>query len=267
MKDLEFNILAFSRNKSPRSGWRAVERYLAARCGDVSAIGAAHLKEGFDDPTKAPLIAALIDGIARERGTASEGKAALSPSELSRIVAALPETRIGVRDRAILLLGFSSALRRGELAELDVADLRVTGDGVELVIWASKTDQRRAGARVFVPNGGALCPVRALKRWLAVSGIEVGALFRRISRADRVLAARLSGQGIATAIKRAGEAAGLDPDTLGGHSLRAGFVTEAARRGETAFRIMATTRHRSIESLKGYIRPTADGERSAIGLL
>ena len=141
MKDWEFNILAFSRNKSPRSGWRAVERYLAARrapateaayeaclgafrawAGEnrvaplpaapetlalflagladrgyavptlrryVSAIGAAHLKEGFDDPTKAPLIAALIDGIARERGTASEGKAALSPDELSRIVAAL----------------------------------------------------------------------------------------------------------------------------------------------------------------------------------
>ncbi len=110
------------------------------------------------------------------------------------------------------------------------------------MIRASKTDQRRAGARVFVPNGGALCPVRALKRWLVVSGIEAGALFRRISRADRVLAARLSGQGIATAIKRAGEAAGLDPDTLGGHSLGAGFVTEAARRGETAFRIMATTR-------------------------
>ncbi len=86
----------------------------------------------------------------------------------------------------------------------------------------------------FVPNGGALCPVRALEHWLAVSDIEAGPLFRRISRADRVLAARLSGQGIATAIKRAGEAAGLDPDTLGGHSLRAGFVTEAARRGETA---------------------------------
>ncbi len=103
-------------------------------------------------------------------------------------------------------------------------------------------------------------------RFSVLSGIEAGALFRRISRADRVLAARLSGQGIATAIKRAGEAAGLDPDTLGGHSLRTGFVTEAAGRGETAFRIMATTRHRSTESLKGYIRP-ADGERGAIGLL
>ncbi len=164
-------------------------------------------------------------------------------------------------------MGFAAALRRAEIAALDLADLRFTENGVELVIRASKTDQRRAGARVFVPNGGALCPVRALKRWLAVSDIEEGPLFRRISRADRVLAARLSGQGIATAIKRAGEAAGLDPDTLGGHSLRAGFVTEAARRGETAFRIMATTRHRSTESLKGYIRPAADGERSAIGLL
>ena len=70
--------------------------------------------------------------------------------------------------------------------------------------------------------------------------------------------ARLSGQGIARAVKRAGEAVGLDPDTLGGHSLRAGFVTEAARRGETAFRIMATTRHRSTDSLKAYIRLGAD---------
>ena len=171
MKHLDFNILAFSRNNSPRSGpagWRAVERYLAARrapateaayeaclgafrawAGEtqvtplpaapetlalflagladrgyavptlrryVSAIGAAHIADEFDDPTKAPLIVALIDGIARERGTASEGKAALSLSGSSRIVAALPETRIGVRDRAILLLGFSSALRRGERA-------------------------------------------------------------------------------------------------------------------------------------------------------
>lgn len=78
----------------------------------VSAIGAAHVADGLDDPTKTPLIAALLDGIARERGTASEGKAALTPSDLTRIVAALPETRLGGRDRAIILLGFASALRR-----------------------------------------------------------------------------------------------------------------------------------------------------------
>jgi integrase len=233
----------------------------------VSAIRTAHVADGFDDPTKAPLIAAVIDGIARERGTASEGKAALSLVELSRIIGALPETHLGVRDRAIILLGFAAALRRSELAALDIEDLRFTEDGVELLIRASKTDQRRAGQHVFVPLGDRLCPVVALRHWLEISEFATGPVFRRISRGDRVLDTRLSGQGIATAVKRAGGAVGLDPDTLGGHSLRAGFVTEAARRGETAYRIMATTRHRSTESLKAYIRPGLHGERGAIGLL
>ncbi len=228
----------------------------------VSAIGAAHVADGLDDPTKTPLIAALIGGIARERGTASEGKAALTPSDLARIVAALPETRLGLRDRAIILLGFAAALRRSEIAALDVADLTFADDGVELRVRASKTDQRRAGARVFVPIGGALCPVRALRGWLEISAIEDGALFRRISRGDRVMPARLAGQGVGSAVKRAGEAAGLDAQAIGGHSLRAGFVTEAAKRGESAFRIMATTRHRSTESLKAYIRRTANAARS-----
>ena len=233
----------------------------------VSAISAVHIAEGLEDPTKAAIIASLIDGISRARGTASKAKAALSPGDLAAIVAALPETRIGARDRAIILLGFAAALRRSELAALDLEDLDFSGAGVEIMIRASKTDQRRAGQRVVVPNGGALCPVRAIRRWLEMSGLADGPVFRRISRGDRVLEPRLSGQGIATAIKRAGENAGFDPETLGGHSLRAGFVTEAAGRGETAFRIMATTRHRSTESLKAYIRPSGDGESGAIGLL
>lgn len=120
---------------------------------------------------------------------------------------------------------------------------------------------------MFVPLGNRLCPVTALRGWLEFSGITSGPLFRRISRGDRVLDGRLSAQGIATVVKRAGEAVGLDPKTLGGHSLRAGFVTEAACRGESAFRIMATTRHRSTESLKAYVRPAAASERGAIGLL
>ena len=233
----------------------------------VAAIGAAHVADGFDDPTKVPLIAALLDGIARERGIAAEGKAALTPSDLARIVAALPETPLGVRDRAIVLLGFAAALRRSELAALDVEDLRFTDEGVELLVRVSKTDQRRAGARVFVPLGYRLCPVTALRCWMDVSDTASGPLFRRISRGDRVLDGRLSAQGIATVVKRAGEAVGLNPNILGGHSLRAGFVTEAACRGESTFRIMAATRHRSAESLKSYFRPTADGQGGAIGLL
>jgi len=153
----------------------------------VSAIGAAHVADGLDDPTKAALISAVFEGIARERGTASVGKAALSLVELARIIDALPETRLGIRDRAIILLGFAAALRRSELAALEIEDLRFTEDGVELLIRASKTDQRRAGQRVFVPFGDRLCPVEALRCWLKISGFATGPLFRRITRGDRAL--------------------------------------------------------------------------------
>lgn len=170
-----------------------------------AAIGEAHASRGLADPGTDPLIRDLLGGVARSKGVLVVPKAALSPRELRGMVLALADTPIGVRDRAILLIGFAAALRRSEIAALEIEDIEFTEDGLELTVRRSKADQRGAGQTVFVPKGRELCPVEALKSWLEIADIDRGPIFRRISRGGRVLDPALSAQGIATAVKRAGE--------------------------------------------------------------
>jgi integrase len=171
------------------------------------------------------------------------------------MIGGLPPTLLGLRDRAILLFCFASAMRRSELAAVEVDDLAFGPEGVEVVVRRSKADQVFEGQRIFVPRGGEPCPVAALEDWLEASGIVEGFLFRRVSRADRLLATPLQGQAIAELVHRAARGAGLDPRRFSGHSLRAGFATAAASQGASTWAILAITRHRSAAALKPYIRP------------
>jgi integrase len=166
----------------------------------------------------------------------------------------LPDTLIGRRDRAILLIGFAAALRRSELSELQLADLELHPDGLILHIRRSKTDQESAGAEIPVPRGGKLRPVEALEAWLGGAEITEGPVFRSIRKGGRVSGNRLSGNAIAEIVKRYAGAAGLDPVLFSGHSLRAGFVTSALEHGADIFKVMDVTRHKRVETLKGYDR-------------
>lgn len=222
----------------------------------VVAIGRAHRLAGYPSPTSDPLVQATMQGIRRVVGSAVSQVAPLQKPELLQMVKGLKGYR-GVRDRALLLLGFASALRRGELVSLDVDDVRFVDEGLLVRLQRSKTDQAGEGRVIAVPSiRGRHDPVRALAEWLAMADIQCGPIFRRISRADRVLEQRLSGQAVALVVKRRAVDVGLDPSRLAGHSLRAGFVTNAAKNGASSSSIRRQTGHKSDGMVQRYVRDT-----------
>ena len=173
----------------------------------------------------------VLSGIRRRPGTApaAPGQRRSTSGRSSRLLAELDtSTLAGLRDQALLLLGFAAALRRSELVALDVEHLAfTTARGLLVTIASSKTDQERAGATVAVPYARARnnrCAVRALRAWLQAAGIHRGPVFRRMRRGDTLSAERLTDQSVALIIKRRAKAAGLGPEQLSGHSLRAGYA-------------------------------------------
>jgi site-specific recombinase XerD len=257
-----------------------VGRYLAAHAADYStatlqrrlvAISRAHKQAGHRLDTQHPAIRDTWKGIRRERGTAQKGKAPLLGEDVRQIVAALPETLQGHRDRALFLVGFASAMRRSELAGLRVDDATFTRHGLVIALRRSKTDQEGQGRKVAIPYGSRAdtCPVRALRTWLDMAEIESGPLFRGVTRYDTARLSPLSAASVAYIIKRAVEAAGLDPAHYAGHSLRSGHATSAAQAGASERKIMDQTGHRSERMVRRYIRDANlfhDNSAGALGL-
>ncbi len=223
---------------------------------DLSAISQAHKVAELPSPRQAKEVLAMRQGIRRTKGTAHRKKAPLLPAMLRAISAALPASRRGLRDRALLLLGFAAALRRSELVALEVGDLSFTGDGIELVIRRSKTDQEGEGQKLGVPFGSdpATCPVRAVRAWLEAAELRTGPLFREVTRHGRVGGVALTGHSVARVVKRAAREAGLDAAELSGHSMRAGLATAAIKAGKPAHVVMRQTRHKSVQVFQGYVR-------------
>lgn len=174
----------------------------------------------------------------------------------------------GVRDRAMLLLGFAGALRRSELVALDVEDLHSVQEGLILNIRRSKTDQEANGRKVAIPYGRThACPVRAVEAWIAHAKLAHGPIFRSIRKGGRLDARRLSSQSVALIVKHYAAACGLDSDRVSGHSLRAGLVTSAAQAGVAMHKIQQQSGHRSTQMLARYIRDATLFENNAAGLL
>jgi len=220
-----------------------------------AAIAYIHRIAGFEPPTSSEAVTAVLAGIRRSIGTSVKRKAPATAEVIRSLVGDMPADLRGLRDRALLLLGFAGALRRSELVALDVADLEETAEGLHVRIRRSKTDQESAGDFVAIPYGSRLRPVRALKDWLAASGITEGALFRPIRKGGRAVEPeRLSDRSVANIVKTHAEAVGLDPALFSGHSLRSGFVTSALQSGADVLRVMDVTRHRQINTLKVYDR-------------
>jgi integrase len=194
----------------------------------------------------------------------------LLPADLRVVIESLPAGLIGIRDRALLTLGFAGAFRRSELIALDVADLTFTPEGMEVLIRRSKTDQEAHGRKLGIPCGAhpETCPVRCTRAWLELSGIGEGAVFREVTRHGR-LGNRLCGRSIAKIIKRRVEQAGLDPAKFSGHSLRAGLVTAAARARKSIESIQKQTGHRSVAMVMRYVRDAGlfdDNASAGLGL-
>ena len=163
------------------------------------------------------------------------------------------------RDKAVLLVAFSGALRRSEVSALAVTDITFLPTGMDVLIRRSKTDAEGNGETIFVPCAtGTRCPVQALKDWLALVGIAEGPIFRAVTRGDRVLAEALTAQSVALIVKRAAARIGANTDDFSGHSLRAGFCTEASTAGLANWQIRAVSRHVNDVHLATYVRPLSN---------
>jgi site-specific recombinase XerD len=220
----------------------------------AAAISYMHEIERLPSPTADPAVKAVLGGIRRTLGTRPEQKAPATASRLRDMLAHCPATKRGKRDRALLALGFAGAFRRSELVALTVEDITETAHGLRVLIRQSKTDQEGKGHEIAILRGAKLRAVEALRDWLAAAEITTGPLFRRVNKADRVMDAALEPESVADIVKRYAVLAGFDPASYAGHSLRAGFLTSAAEAGADVFRMMDVSRHKRVETVRGYIR-------------
>jgi len=222
----------------------------------LNAIAEAHKAVGLESPTRSPLVANTMKGIRRTKGTAPAQKAPALTDDIRAMVEGTRGGMIGLRDRALILLGFAGAFRRSELVRLSVEDCSFTKDGLTVTLRRSKTDQTGEGRKVGIPFGSnpETCPVRNVQSWIDCANISSGPLFRSITRHGEVQARGLSGIDVARIVKKLAKRAGLDAAKYAGHSLRAGHATSAAMAGASERSIMNQTGHRSVQMVRKYIR-------------
>lgn len=219
------------------------------------AIRYYHTLSGIEpSPTDSEIVKAAMRGIRRTIGLQREPKEPLIAERIKRMIKFTPDTLIGKRDRAILLFGFAGAFRRSELTKLTIEDLIMVEEGVRVVVRRSKTDQEGSGQIVPVIKGDNVCPVDALKQWIKASRMESGPVFRRIRKWGYVCESPLTGYSIGRIVKDYARKAGYDASQFAGHSLRSGFLTSAAMNGASIFRMMAISRHKSVQTLQMYVR-------------
>lgn len=235
---------------------RIVRRTVSTLARRKAAIASAHAVAAHADPTRHPQVRLVWEGIRRQLGTAPKRKDAITPTELAQMVHLLGSDIHGVRDRAMLVLGLCGAFRRSELCGLRVDDVTFVKQGLRIVLRRSKTDQTGAGRTVAVlaHPGAALCPVECLRAWKYEAGVQDGPLFRGVDRWGRVLRGAIHPRTWVDRLKAVATQVGMDPRRVGGHSLRAGFVTAALAGGAQPFQVMDVTGHKSFEVLRRYIR-------------
>jgi site-specific recombinase XerD len=227
----------------------------------LTAIRRMHRSADHEVPVN-DFVRSVERGIRRSAGTAQKQSTPITLARLERIIGSTPTDLLGRRDRALLLIGWSGALRRSELVALDVADIDDADEGIVLRLRRSKTDQEGRGRSVPIPfvAESKLCAVRALRKWLSLSRIDSGPVFRPVGPAglDKWFTVtsekRLSGRSVSLVVKRRAKDAGYDPILYSGHSLRSGFATAAAHIGVRDRDIRRITGHRSAAQLDTYIR-------------
>ena len=220
------------------------------------------LTENFDaaglqeNPCRMPLVKNAVRGIKRMKGTAQQGKLPILFDDIKEMLTYLEgNTLQRARDKAILLVGFYGAMRRSEIANLDVGDIRFTRLGMLLTLRKSKTDPFDRGQMIAIPYVAdpQICAVRALKEWLQESGITGGPLFRGFTKTHSLRTNRISDKTVALLVKQYVARMGMDPRDYGAHSLRHGFATSAAQHHVEERQIMRQTRHKSQTVVRRYI--------------
>jgi len=224
------------------------------------SIGVIHKLKGHYLDTKHPSIVENIMGIKRRKGSFQKGKKPLLINSLKQIINVIDNKKITkikqLRDRTILLIGFSGGFRRNEIVSLDHEDLDFVSEGLKINLKKSKTDQYGQGTLKGLPyfDNKQYCPVLSIKRWIKISNIKSGPLFRRFTKGSKLTENRLTDQTVAILIKKYLKLAGIENENYSGHSLRSGFATSAAESGVEERSIMAMTGHKSTEMVRRYIK-------------
>lgn len=242
-----------------------VAYYLADRSQDLkpstlqrrlATISEAHKAAGVETPTKHTQVRYVWAGICREKGMAQGHAKPTLTKHIREMVGHLPDSLLGVRDRALILLGYAGAMRRSELVGIDVTDLAIAEEGLVVIIRKSKTDQVGVGRKIGIPFGEhpETCPVKAVKEWIELAYIDEGPLFRSVNKHGHVLQTRLTDQVVANVVKRSLLSAGKSARKFAAHSLRAGLITQAAIAGVSERAIQDQSGHKSLNVMRRYIR-------------
>ena len=224
------------------------------------SIGVIHKLKGHYLDTKHPAIIENIMGIKRRKGSIQKSKKPILINSLKIIIDVIDQQNKEeikkLRDRSIILIGFSGGFRRNEIVSLDYDDLDFVPEGLKINLKRSKTDQFGEGFIKALPyfDTPQYCPVISLKNWLDISKIISGPVFKRFVKGSKLSENRLTDQTVALIIKKYLNLAGIDSKHYSGHSLRSGFATSAAESGVEERSIMAMTGHKSTEMVRRYIK-------------
>ena len=224
------------------------------------SIGMMHKLKGYYLDNKHPVIIENLMGIKRTKGSIQRGKKPILINHLKAIINVINEEKIEeikkIRDKTIILVGFGGGFRRTELISIDHEDLEFVTEGVKITIKRSKTDQFGEGMTKGLPcfANETYCPVSHLKKWIEISNIKDGAIFRRFVKGSSLTSSRLTDQSVVLLIKRYLELAGIENKNYSGHSLRSGFATVSAESGADERSIMAMTGHKTTQMVRRYIK-------------
>lgn len=223
----------------------------------LSTISKIHRIRGAVNPIEDVRVTQTWRGIRLRKTDAQERKQPLLLADLQNMMRAFGDDLTGLRDRALILLGFAGALRRSELVAVNFDDLKLDDkEGVVLLVRRSKTDQTGRGRKIGIPFGAnpLTCPVTAIFRWLTAAGISRGAVFRKVNKHKQIEGNRLCSHAVALIVKKGFQSIGKKPQSFSGHSLRSGLVTQAAIFGASEKSIQDQTGHRNLKILRSYIR-------------
>ena len=214
----------------------------------LASISIIHKTKGHYIDTKHPIIVENLMGIKRTNGSNQKGKKPLLINDLKLLINAIDESKEKnirkIRDKALILIGFSGGFRRSELVDIEYEDIEFVEEGVKIFVKRSKTDQSGEGMTKAIPyfDNINFCPVKALNKWVVEAEIKEGKIFN------------ISDKSVALIIKKYANYAGLDSHRYAGHSLRSGFATSTAESGAEERNIMAMTGHKSTEMVRRYIK-------------
>ena len=225
----------------------------------LAAIVFAHRAAGLEPPTTQPgavEVDRVMRGIRRDKRADGVRKKRAADGDVLRdaLRAIEGDSLRSCRDRALLAIGMGGAFRRSELVAIEVGHVVDSAQGLEILVPFSKTDQDGRGAKVVIPDRKRIDPVGLYRAWLAAAGVSDGAVFRKLTPQGRLTAKAMSDHGVALVVKARVAAAGYDPALFSGHSLRAGFLTEAGRQGASPFKMKDHSRHKSLEMVSEYVR-------------